>query len=359
MRYPKVIPLLAIFLSAAPLVYAQSSDDETKSKDEAKESSKDSSKDESSKEEKTPKVKIEGFVRSVFEAENFKDGEVFHEARLEFKTKRKRGLRADVELDFRTKSDDIQVNEALLDKKFDNDLRLKVGYDLKRFGLEYEESRLERPTIDRSYIYRRMDLFNYTGRETVVMLQKGGDSDLYHDWTLAASMSEAQNATIVGNYQTDINPAVRYGFWMQAGTHRIQDGSQLAWAMMNSLWHRDSQKLWQAEWIAGIDPNQTEYEKVFADKETVFFNGINTMYGKYFFSDGEESVTGLVGLTAVSHDHRELKYNSLGCSLGIRYDLDTLRIALNAELIGTNSPIDLKKRTYNESAARLEALFYF
>ncbi|RYZ54886.1 MAG: hypothetical protein EOP07_15205, partial [Proteobacteria bacterium] len=171
MRYPKVIPLLAIFLSTAPALYAQSSEEESKSK--SSDESKDS-KDDSGKDEKTPKVKIEGFVRSVFEAENFKDGEVFHEARLEFKTKRKRGLRADVELDFRTKSDDIQVNEALLDKKFDNDLRLKVGYDLKRFGLEYEESRLERPTIDRSYIYRRMDLFNYTGRETVVMLQKGG-----------------------------------------------------------------------------------------------------------------------------------------------------------------------------------------
>lgn len=315
--------------------------------------------DSDASEKKPPKVKIEGFVRSVFEAENFKDGEAFHEARVEFKTKRKRGLRADVEVDFRTKSDDVQVNEALLDKKFDSDTRLKVGYDLKRFGLEYEESRLERPTIERSMIYRTLDVFNYTGHETIVTLEKGGDSDLYHNWSLGASFSEAQNASLVGNYQSDLAPGVRYGFWLQAGNHRIQDGSQLALAMMNSIWHRDSEKLWQAEWVAGIDPNQTEYESIFDDDERVYFNGLNTLYGQHFFHDGEEAVTGLVGLSAVSHDHRELKYNSLSCFLGIRYDLDSLRIALNAELVGTNSPIDLKKRTYNESAARLEALFHF
>ncbi len=311
------------------------------------------------KSSKASKLKIDGYVRSIFEAENFKNGEVFHEARLEFKTKRKLGLRADIELDFRTKTDDIQVNEALLDKKFDNDLRLKFGYDQKRFGLEYEESRLERPTIERSLIYRRMDLFNYTGRETLVILEKGGDSDPNHKWSLAASLSEAQNASLLGNYQSDIDPSFRYGFWFQAGTHRIQEGSQLAMAMMNSIWHRDSEKLWQAEWVVGLDPNQTEYESVFDDDERVYFNGINTLYGRHFYQNGGETVSGLVGLSGVSHDHRELRYNSLGGFLGIRYDLDTLRIAFNVELVGTNSPIDLQKRTYNESAARLEALYSF
>jgi hypothetical protein len=342
MRYSKALPLLALCI--ASLASKSFAADES---------------DGDEPEKKLPKVKIEGFVRSVFEAENFKDGEAFHEARLEFKTKRKRGLRADVELDFRTKSGAIQVNEALLDKKFENGLRLKAGYDLKRFGLEYEEGRLERPTIERSLIYRSLDVFNYTGRETVVMLEKGGDSDLYHDWSLGLSFSEAQNASLISNYQSDLSPGTRYGFWLQAGNHRIQDGSQLALAMMNSIWHRDSEKLWQAEWVAGIDPNQTEYQTVFDDDERIYFNGINALYGHYFFHDAEEAVTGLVGMSALSHDHRELKYNSLSVFLGLRYDLDTLRIALNAELVGTNSPIDLKKRTYNESAARLEALFYF
>ncbi|MBC7531704.1 MAG: hypothetical protein H7318_09010 [Oligoflexus sp.] len=343
MRNHKALSILVLTLSAWPsLGFAAAGDDTNEDSDK-----------------KLPKVKIEGFVRSVFEAENFKDGEAFHEARIEFKTKRKRGLRADVELDFRTKSDDIQVNQALLDKKFDSGLRLKVGYDLKRFGLEYEENRLERPTIERSLIYRTLDIFNYSGRETVVSLDQGADSDLYHDWSFGLSFSEAQNASFIGNYQTDVIPGVRYGFWGQVGTHRIQDGQQMALAVMNSIWHRDSQKLWQAEWVAGIDPNQTEYESVFDDDERVYFTGLNTLYGHYFLNDGEEALSGLVGLSAVCHDHRDLKYNSLGSFLGVRYDLDTLRIALNVELVGTNSPIDLKKRTYNESAARLEALFYF
>ncbi len=305
------------------------------------------------------KVKLEGFLRSMFEAENFKDGETFHEARLEIKTKRRRGIRADVELDFRTKNDDVQVNEALLDKKWDNGMRMKIGYDLKRFGLEYEESRLERPTIERSYIYRRLELFNYTGRETVLVVEKEGSNAEFHDWSVTASFSEAQNFSLVGNWQHDFDNGVRYGLWVQGGTHKIQDDVIAVGSIANSIWKRDSQKIYQAELIYGMDPNQTEYESVFDDDDRVYFAGLHTLYGHYIFNDGDESLMGQGGLTVVAHDQRKTQYNSLGGFLGVRYDLDTLRIALNAELIGTNSPIDLKKRTYDESTLRLEALFAF
>jgi hypothetical protein len=251
------------------------------------------------------------------------------------------------------------VNEALLDKKWDGGMRLKVGYDLKRFGLEYEESRLERPTIERSYIYRRLELFNYTGRETVLVVEKEGQNAEFHDWSVSASFSESQNFSLVGNWQHDFDNGVRYGLWVQGGTHKIQDDAITVAAIANSIWKRDSQKLFQAELIYGIDPSQTEYESVFDDDERVYFTGLNTLYGHYLFNDGEESLMGQAGLTAVLHDQRKAEYNSLGAFMGIRYDLDTLRIALNAELIGTNSPIDLKKRTYDESTLRLEALFAF
>lgn len=305
------------------------------------------------------KVKIDGFVRSMFEAENFKDGDTFHEARLEVKTKRRRGIRGEFEVDFRTKNDDLQVNEALLDKKWDNGMRMKVGYDLKRFGLEYEESRLERQTIERSYIYNQMELFNYNGHETVFVVEKEGDNAEFHDWGVTASFSESQNFSLIGNWQTDLPGGARYGLWVQGGTHKIQDDVIATMAMINSIWKRDSQKAWQAEIVYGVDPNQTEYESVFDDDERVFFAGFNSLYGHYLWNDGEESLMAQVGLTAVAHDQRKLKYNSLGGFLGVRYDLDTLRIAVNAELIGRNSPIDLKKRTYDESNLRLEALFAF
>lgn len=305
------------------------------------------------------KFKLDGFVRTNFAAENFKDGETFHEARVEIKSKRRRGIRAEIEVDYRTKNDDIQINEALIDKKWDDGLRLKVGYDFKRFGLEYEESRLERQTIERSYIYAQMELFQYNGRETVVSLKKEGENAEFHDWAVTASFSEAQNVSLIGNYQTDLPGGARYGLWVQGGTHKIQNDALFAFALMNSIWKRDSEKAWQAELVYGLDPNQTEYESIFDDDEKVHFVGFNSLYGHYLFNDGEESVMGQFGLTAVAHDQREFKYNSLGGFLGVRYDLDTLRVAINAELIGRNSPINTKKRTYDESNLRLEALFAF
>ena len=324
-----------------------------------KEDASEAEEDPPKKSSRSERVKLDGYVRSIFEAENFKNGESFHEARLDLKSKRVRGLRAEVELDFRTKSDDVQVNEALLDKKWDDGLRLRVGYDLKRFGLEYAESRLERPTIERGFIYRRLELFNYSGRETVFAIEQEGDNAKFHDWGLTASFSEAQNFSLTGNWQTDLPGGARYGVWTQAGTHKIQDDTIVAAALINSIWKRDSEKLYQAELVYGIDPNQTEYESVFDNDERVYFAGLNALYGHYFFNDGEESLMGQGGCTAFAHDQRKTDYNSLGLFLGLRYDLDALRIALNAELIATNSPIDLKKRTYDESTMRLEALFAF
>lgn len=306
------------------------------------------------------KIKFEGFLRSFFEAENFKNGELFHEARLDLKTRRRRGIRGNLEVDFRTKTDDIQVNEAYLDKKFDSGLRMKVGYDLKRFGLEYEESRLERPTVERSLIYRHLDIFTYTGRESILRFERGTDDGLYHEWSFTASFSEAQNFTLLGNWQTDVESIdARYGFWMQAGTDKIEDGSQGVGAMMHSLWHRRFDNFWQVEWVTGLDPNQTEFEALFDNDERVYFTGLNTLFGHTFYQQDDESLWWLAGFTGFIHNWKKTEYNSLGTMLGLRYDIENLRISFNAELIGTNSPVDTKKRSYNESNARLEALYAF
>lgn len=353
MLYRRVVPLLPCIFLGFP---AFSQDNESAEEKASTQSKKDDRDVDKPKE----KIKFEGFVRSIMEAENFKNGEVFHEARLEIKTKRRHGFRGNLEVDFRTKTDDIQVNEAYLDKKFDSGVRMKGGYDLKRFGLEYEESRLERPTVDRSYMYRRLDIFNYTGRESVLRFERGSEDGLFHDWSFTASFSEAQNFTLLGNWQTGIDSIdARYGLWIQLGTDKIEDGSQGVGAIMNSLWHRRFDNFWQVEWVTGVDPNQTEFEVLFDDDERVYFTGINTLFGRTFFQEDDESLWWMGGLTGMIHNLSKGEYNTLGTMLGVRYDLDTLRVSLNAEFIGTNSPVNTKKRSYNESNAKLEALYAF
>lgn len=309
--------------------------------------------------DKEQKVKWEGFVRSEIEADSLKNGEVSHEGRLNLQSTRQKGLRAELEIDLRTRSDDVKVREALLDKRWEGGLRLQGGFGQKRLGLEYEEERLDRPTIDRSFIYRQLEVFAYVGRETIIKLSQAKSEESRNDWSLTAAYSEAQNSSLIASMQKPLDEKIVYSTWLSVGTDRIQSGVQLAAAMAHALWMRDEEGLWQLEWTAGMDPDETEFELLFDNAERILFNGLHGLYGKRLKLDDKESWLILGGLTAFSYNHKKPQYNSLGIMLGIRYDLDSFRLALNGEVIGTNSPIDLKKRAYDESNIRFEALYAF
>ncbi len=304
------------------------------------------------------KIKFDGFVRSMLDIESKGRGEIWHEGRLSAKSKRKNGFRGEVELEFETRTDSLEVLEAVIDRKLEDKWRWEAGYTQKRVGVEYEENRLERATIDRTMMYRRLELFNYVGRENVVRLRKEDPSDRFNDWSLAAGFSESENGSLIGNWQTAL-PGIdaRYGLWAEVGTDKIQDGVQTVFVLMNSLWHRSDSDLWQLEWAIGLDPQQSEFERIFANSEKVYFSGLNVLWGRRLSGDELENWSSIASATVFIHDHRQSAYNSLGIVLGVRYVLEDLRLSLTGEVIGTNSPVDVSKRTYDESSAKLEAIY--
>lgn len=301
------------------------------------------------------KPKLEGFIRSIVEA-GPSESENFHEGRVTIKTPRKSGFRAELEFEVETKEDTLEVLEVVLDKKLEDQLRWEFGYTQKRMGVEYEENRLERSLINRTLIYRRLEAFNYVGRESVFRLRS--DSGDFSDWALSAGVSESQNASLVYNWQTPIESLdARYGFWLFGGSDKTDEHAQPVYAMTHSLWHRSGASRWQLEWMTGLDPQQTEFELVYGDKEKVYFTGINGLLDREVWSGGEGSVRLQFASTVLLHDHRQSNYNSIGGLLGARYLVGALRLSLNAEVIGTNSPLKPEKRTYDESMASVELLY--
>lgn len=310
--------------------------------------------------ERESKLRWEGFIRSILESESLRNGELWHEGRLTVKTRRKEGFRAALEIEVETKTDTLDVREVVFDLKFDDDRRLELGYTQKRLGVEYEEDRQARTTIERSLIYRRLELFTYVGRETILRYFKEDASGSFNDWSITAAVSEAQNGSLVGNWQTPVGGgAVRFGTWLMLGVDKIEGGNQAAAVAMNSFWKRDSESSWQIEWAFGLDPNQSEFEQVFDDDERVFFTGLTGLYTAPVWKEDEESISVTGGSTMLLHDHREPKYNSLGLMLGVGYEWNDLRVSLNAELVGTSSPVEPEKRTYDDSRAALEAIYFF
>ncbi len=306
-------------------------------------------------EESGGKPKIEGFIRSQVEAQS-QDSESFHEGRLTVRTPRKKGFRAELEFEVETKDDTLEVLEVVLDRKLDNDLRWEFGYTQKRMGVEYEENRLERSTINRSLLYRRLEIFNYVGRETIFRLRR--DSGDFSDWSVSTGISESQNASLVLNWQNDLEFLdARYGLWLFGGSDKTEDKAQPVYALANSIWHRSRNSRWQLEWFAGLDPQQTEFELVYGNKEKVYFSGINGIYDRAIWSDSDSAINFLVGSTVLLHDDRNTAYNSIGGLLGARYSYGPLRLSINVEVIGTNAPLATAKRTYDESNAGLELIY--
>lgn len=301
------------------------------------------------------KPKIEGFIRSVVEA-GPSESENFHEGRMTLLTPRKKGFRAELEFEVKTKEDTMEVLEVVLDKKLEDQLRWEFGYTQKRMGVEYEENRLERFVINRSLIYRRLEAFNYVGRESIFRVRR--DSGDFSDWSLSAGVSESQNGSLIYNWQNDLEFInARYGFWLFGGSDKTDKKAQPVYAMTNSLWHRSSEGNWQLEWVAGLDPQQTEFELVYGDKEKVYFTGLHGLVDRQLWSDGDSSLRWQAASTVLLHDHRQSDYNSIGGMLGLRYLLGDLRLSLNAEIIGTNTPLKPEKRTYDESNFGIELLY--
>ena len=111
-------------------------------------------------------LEIDGYIISGLKVESFKNGEINHLGKIDFETKRNKGIKAAFSVRFESEDDEAEVRKAVVNKKLEDDQRLEFGFGKKRFGLEYQGSRPDRWTISRSPLYRRLEVFTYAGRET-------------------------------------------------------------------------------------------------------------------------------------------------------------------------------------------------
>lgn len=307
------------------------------------------------------KLKLDGYVVSNLKAESIKNGEVNHQGMLELESKRKNSVKAVFGVRIPSSENDVTIREAAINKKFSDGGRLEFGYTKKRFGLEYDLDKQDRATIDRSPLYRRLEIFTFVGRESQLRYYKTMKVDEDESgYSLALAYSEARNTSAIGSFQKPLNGFWSFNCWLQVQLDHIDGGQQLVWAAMHSFERRSHGSLFQLELLAGMDPEETELRTTFDFDQKVYFGALKLHYDEvYKFKDDIDWIQWVLESTVIVHDSEYTAYNSIQLLTGINYGFEPVRLALNLELIGTSSRLNPDERSFAESTAKLELLYNF
>ncbi len=305
------------------------------------------------------KLKFEGRVSIGAKAEEFKNGESYYDAKLEFETKRRAGTRAVASFVGKSKNTNVVVEDTYLDHKFSDNDQVLFGQTKKRLGTEYMEADAERLTIQRSPIYRKLEEFAYVGREITARYEHPASGDnLGYAFTLGYAESLDLNTTV--QVTKPLGDHWYAGTWLLLQSDRIDAGRQIVYNQFLSLWTQQEAHRWQAELVYGKDPYESEFNKTFGDNRAVHYAGLKTQYGYRISTGKDDSFEPLIQLSAIAHDLKSPAYNTFQALVGCNWYLDpALRIALNIEGLGTNSKLDHDDREYKASNGRIEATYYF
>lgn len=307
-------------------------------------------------------VKIEGRVSVGFESEEFRNGRSYYDAEIEFETKRKQGTRAVTSFRAKSKDTAVVLEDAYIDHKIEDGESLYVGQTKKRLGLEYHKKDSERLTIERSPVYQKLEEFAFVGREMTIRWEQEPDLKAgERGYQASVGYSESIDANVILHTEQPFSGGdFSAGAWLLLQSDRIDAGRQLVYATILSLWTNLDDHRFQFELVGGKDPFMSEYERAFGDGKPVHFAAAKAQYGLGIKTAADNLLEPLVQTSVVTHDLETPGYNTIQLLIGFNYWMsDALRVAFNIEGIGTNSPLDLKTRAYNDSNARIEATYYF
>lgn len=305
-------------------------------------------------------VKVDGYLDSTLEVESFKNGELNHRAKIEAETKRKNGVKAEFAVRFESNQNESEFRESVINKKFDDGWRLEFGFTKKRFGLEYEYDKLKRSTIRRSPVYRRLEIFTYASRET--MLRWYRKADFKKDragYELSLGNSAAQNTSLLASTKIPLSEVSTFSSWLQIQSDHIDDGQQIVWALMSAMEHKMDRHKVVNEVLIAVDPDQTELNKTLDLGDEAYFAAWKGEYN-YVISKSPDGLWLYIMQTSFAAQDLDVGgYNSIQLLVGTSYYVEPLTLAINLDGVGSTSRIDPTNRNYSESNVRLEAVYEF
>ncbi|MEK7727897.1 MAG: porin, partial [candidate division KSB1 bacterium] len=149
------------------------------------------------------KAKLSGWIRTglakVYEE---RTSESFYAAKLQYEIKLGKGLEAQVDLRGASTRHEIELREAYFTADLGTGLNLDFGQHKKRFGLEYQKSKENLRTLERTLVYRYLETFGFAGRELNLRYYRTSKEDKRRSgYSFSLGYNEAHDLNLIARWQ--------------------------------------------------------------------------------------------------------------------------------------------------------------
>jgi len=298
--------------------------------------------------------KLEG--RLGLGAETLASGEVkdLFQLRLNLKTKRKEGVRADIEVKANENSRELSVRDAFADYRTeDENTRVRGGRGKKILGWEYEYPYSDLMSIDHSLVYRFLEDRSIVGRDFFTeYLRK-----ISENWKLAfsAHYDESKDSALVLSAVHTPGSLWRFGLWasLQGNLNPFRKTNHLEFTL-STRYEADRHRA-ELEAFAGGDPYRTEIERFYGNGRRVRFAGFKGEYGLRLDSWNPYLIASLLFKDL---DHTGDK--STEGIFGLRYFVtEPFQLAGEWRRVNNTSDFDSSTEPYHSDTFAFIARYYF
>lgn len=297
------------------------------------------------------KPELSGWIRTgLTKIHEEREGESFYAAKLQYEIELSKKLEAQIDLRGASTRHEIELREAYFTADVGEGLNLDFGQHKKRFGLEYQKSKENLRTLERTQIYRYLETFGFAGRELNLRYYRTSKEDKRRSgYSLSLGYNEAHDINLIARWQR-LRALGSFALGMNAIVQRDKkdNGAQTVGGFGLDLARDTEAHHLELEFLAGQDPFQSEFETDFGAGRKVYFMGGKMLYSHRFALAKSQTralePVAVVSVLAKDLDHSER--NTVGLLGGANYWFSPYaRLSLNADFLLTSSPGNTNKRT--------------
>lgn len=295
------------------------------------------------------KPELSGWIRTglakIYEE---REGESFYAAKLQYEIELSKKLDAQIDLRGASTRHEIELREAYFTADVGEGLNLDFGQHKKRFGYEYQKSKENLRTLERTLVYRYLETFGFAGRELNLRYYRTSKEDKRRSgYSLSLGYNEAHDVNFIARWQR-LRALGSFALGVNGIVQRdkMDNGAQFVSGFGLDLARDTDAHHLEIEAVVGQDPFQSEFEKVFGEGRRVYFAGGKILYAHRFALSKATARAFEPVASFLAKDIDQLDRNTIELLAGANYWFSPhARLSANADFVLTNSPNNTNERT--------------
>ncbi len=297
------------------------------------------------------KTELSGWIRAglskVYEE---RASASFYAAKLQYEIKLGKSLEAQIDLRGASTRHEIELREAYFTADVGTGLNVDFGQHKKRFGLEYQKSKENLRTLERTLLYRYLESFGFAGRELNFRYYRTTRADKRPSgYSFSLGYNEAHDLNLIARWQR-LRAAGSFTLGLNGIWQRDQkdNGAQMVSGFGLDLSRDTEAHHVELEALVGQDPFQSEFEADFGAGRKVYFAGGKALYSHRFVlqASAARAFEPVAVASFLAKDVGRFEVNTIEVLAGANYWFSPYaRLSGNADFLLSNSPGNTSART--------------